>query len=770
MSPELLAKEKTTAGESDSRRDTNPDLLEGFDSKTASLPAFVDRLELALSKCLADYRASAEEAMAKHLEEIEAVQNANEHQLASVIVENCALRQQLGLTPSDSLPRMLFQNQQKPQPGGKRTRGAWMLDDDEDSRFSSRSQSKSKLPLQSSASFNCRGSAATSSAPGGSWQPLMAWIPQGAALSHAEPWKSLPQAWQSSPQAATKHSSRTKAKQPSVENLHSILPGTANSVKIQVDKVKDSDDSGSENTSETSSPKQEFDLLDVFVTTSKQQKKMRKNSQSKSEGGSSVAFREEDEFRNLPQDPFIVNPDSRARICWDLMSLLMVSYDMIAIPMDVFAMSPSIFLDFMDWSTRLFWTVDIAWSCCTGVVLADGIIEYSRHAILRRYAKTWLIPDVIIVLSDWVSLAVSSGGIGLGRLARGVRMARAVRLLRLLRMQEVLANLQERIQSEAVGLVVQVGKLLLLLAVTCHYIACLWWAVGQVDSGQTWMQNVSLEDDLGSKYLVSLMWATSQFSGASDEVQPISSLERCVAVLVGMLSVVLSMVLLGNLTSSLTQRYILDGNGARQMAILKSYLRQNGISKNLVKRLSRNAQHAVSGDLTADGVQLLTVISEPLKIQMHFEMYSRLLVYHPFFYDMLNEGNGLMRRFCHQVMGMLLLASGDLVFSLWEEPTEPKMYIVESGTLDYSDEYGEVQEVRQRDWLAEPVLWTTWKHQGNLVASSDVKLAMLDAQSFQDICKQQIMAKKSAVLPITIYAAEFVKELNEKERPTDLKE
>ena len=41
-------------------------------------------------------------------------------------------------------------------------------------------------------------------------------------------------------------------------------------------------------------------------------------------------------------------------------------------------------------------------------------------------------------------------------------------------------------------------------------------------------------------------------------------------------------------------------------------------------------------------------------------------------------------------MSMLLLSSTDIIFNLGEEPAEPKMYIVVSGNLEYTDSYGEV--------------------------------------------------------------------------------
>ena len=46
--------------------------------------------------------------------------------------------------------------------------------------------------------------------------------------------------------------------------------------------------------------------------------------------------------------------------------------------------------------TRMFWTFDIFFSCSTGVVRADGSVEYDMKTILKRYAKTWLAMDLLI--------------------------------------------------------------------------------------------------------------------------------------------------------------------------------------------------------------------------------------------------------------------------------------------------------------------------------------------------------------------------------------
>ncbi|CAL1132090.1 unnamed protein product [Cladocopium goreaui] len=348
----------------------------------------------------------------------------------------------------------------------------------------------------------------------------------------------------------------------------------------------------------------------------------------------------------------------------------MVLYDMVMIPMQAYDMPENGFLDFMEWTTRLFWTFDIFFSCITGVVMTDGSVEYNIRIILKRYAKTWLTMDLIIVLSDWSEVVFSSGGVAMLSFARTTRIVRIVRLLRLVRMQEIMANVTERIQSETLGPLVQVCKVLIVLLTISHFTGCLWFAVGARNTSEsTWVKVLSYDTQgVDAQYLASLHWALSQCRGM-DEISPASALERLFAVAVGGLIFVVALVMVGVFTSGLTQQYIIGGSGARQLATLKRYLKQNNVSKATTKRVCRNAKHAISGDLTPESVELLHVISEPLKVELAYDMYSQVLMWHPFFLELLQENSPLMRPICHRAMSMLLLSSTDIIFNLGEEGT-----------------------------------------------------------------------------------------------------
>eukprot|EP00435_Cladocopium_sp_Y103_P018489 s103_g4.t1 len=110
---------------------TNP-----FATPRPKLGDFVDRLETALSKCLAlshsdvcprksckactelqwfqhglsEYRLQAEDALSQHLAAVDALQNVYEHDLAALTLENQTLRQRLGMKGFEDVKKVMFQS------------------------------------------------------------------------------------------------------------------------------------------------------------------------------------------------------------------------------------------------------------------------------------------------------------------------------------------------------------------------------------------------------------------------------------------------------------------------------------------------------------------------------------------------------------------------------------------------------------------------------------------------------------------------------------
>eukprot|EP00929_Paragymnodinium_shiwhaense_P011585 TRINITY_DN11751_c0_g1_i1.p1 TRINITY_DN11751_c0_g1~~TRINITY_DN11751_c0_g1_i1.p1 ORF type:complete len:873 (+),score=182.78 TRINITY_DN11751_c0_g1_i1:92-2710(+) len=824
----------------------------------------VDDLETALGAALREYRLRAEDALAQHLETAAKLEAAHQLELAKLRAENAMLRDALGVNGAGTAggsPK-LFQE-------------VAMLENEENLGSSKKSQNQMANSMQNRKSkfvshqagrqtFFAPGASdkaldarrfhqknqqsAVSMQAGGTWQQFVAWVPNGAALKTAEPWRPLPMF--DSAQAASPTSNlftinkKGRGRPPSGKSdedgmamvatktdsdcfrprvslaasltspvLTLTLPGAAvdnkdenpkqlrcsvsasrrgstsrrassSSVASSMWSGGDSDDDDSHSSqSDFWNEAYRFDVLECWQVSKQKLAKMRKThgaqeNHSRLSGMTADAYNsfvsESDQVFSVVDSHgcLVIHPHSNVRIAWDVASLLVVVHDMIMIPMSVFDLpDQNLFLQAIAWSDRLFWTTDMGWSCCTGLVLKDGTVKLQFGDIIRHYMRTWFAMDFFIVGTDWAQLVLSEAGEvgGMGRFVRAFRVVRIARLLRLVRMKEVMNNITERIQSEGLAFILSILKLLVAVIGLSHAIACGWWSIGKSVNANSWVNRLDYgHEALGNQYLLSMHWSLTQFSGGMDEIRPVRPMERLYCVFVWITTFLCAGLVVSILTSNLTQLHIIGGTHSRQLSTLRKYLQQNNISSNLALRLQRSAQHAVSGELAPDAVDLLPVVSEPLKVAMHFEMFSPVLKHHPFFADCIMEGPQVMRRVCHCATSTLLLSQGDVIFSKGETTPEPKMYFVCKGMLEYAHPSGDLVTLVDRQWVAEPTLWTIWRHRGTLTALDDAKIFMLDSTTFQNVVARGIRLKEEGIFDPKLYAADFVAHLNSVDDPNDL--
>mmetsp|Transcript_118053 Transcript_118053/g.220636 ORF Transcript_118053/g.220636 Transcript_118053/m.220636 type:complete len:914 (+) Transcript_118053:152-2893(+) len=475
--------------------------------------------------------------------------------------------------------------------------------------------------------------------------------------------------------------------------------------------------------------------------------------------------------QNEKRCQFGLHPYTSKRACWDIMSLILVVYDMIMIPFQLFEPPQNYFIDVCTWTTRLFWTFDMVMSFITGVVTTDGHIEMHLVQIAKRYLKTWFPLDMMIVGSDWVEFFMSdklsgAGYARAGKVSRAFRIIRMLRLLRLARMREVLGLILERIRSEKMIIMANVAKLTILLLGMAHVVACVWWGIGDSkEEENTWVHDHEYtRKSLWYQYTMSLHWSLSMFAGGMDEVTPKNTDERTYTIIVFLGGFVVASLFVSSLTSSMTQLDIIGSKQSQELSVLRRYLFQNGISAKLALRVQRNAQHAILEQqrlMPEESVTLLHNVSEPLRMELHFEMYSEPLKFHPWLSIYTFECPQVMRKVCHIGTAMSSVSFGDVIFNAGEIPAKPKMYFVTNGVLQYESMSGEETEVAEGTYIAEATLWTQWMHRGMLTASTDARLCVLDSKKFQEIAGSFHHSMVDPEMDPRAYAAEFVSALNE---------
>jgi len=309
---------------------------------------------------------------------------------------------------------------------------------------------------------------------------------------------------------------------------------------------------------------------------------------------------------------------------------------------------------------------------------------------------------------------------------------------------------------------VNIVKIIVVLLVLAHFIACIWYKVGQAEGDEStagWVVHHGLRDEsFGDRYAWSLHWSLAQFTGEMI-FMPRNGVERAFALLVLLVTFIISALFVSSITTSMTRLTLLAGKQPLQLVALRRYLFDLRVPTALIVRMQRNAQSALEEKRRTAPEELLGIISEPLRAEFHYTLYSPALLAHPFlaFYNEINAAS--IRRVCHAAVAPMPLMRGDVVFNENETPAQPRMlFVVGSGMLRYQQRGEEPEFLSNGHWACEAVLWTHWMHCGVLAAESQCRLLALDAERFRKFVSPYPSRHAGK------YAAAFVEQLNRLDR------
>jgi hypothetical protein len=444
------------------------------------------------------------------------------------------------------------------------------------------------------------------------------------------------------------------------------------------------------------------------------------------------------------------------------MGLFLVLYDIVILPLGFFNIPEIWWIEAMAWITRFFWTFDIPMALITGFLRLDGTIEMRPGKILRHYLVSWFCVDALIVGSDWFELIGS--GLGFGRLAKATRAFRIIRMLRLLRLakiQQFVRSMVERIHSEALGVILEILQIIAVILIVAHVLGCVWWGIGSKDGENTWVAHYDYKHKtFEAQYGMSLHWSFTQFTGGMDEIVAQNPGERFFIIGAYLVCFIQASLFLSSLTSAMTRLHLITNRQVKQIQTLRRFLHQNGISGRTALRIQRNAQHAIAEQqrfMPEKEVELLEYVSEPLRFELHFEMYAHIFETHLFFARYKEECPAVMRKICHFAFSTQLVSRSDVLFSAGELPSEPKSYVFFEGMMHYRAASDEIEVIETEQWIAESALWTKWMHRGVLTALADCRLCALSVKKFIEIIDQF----EQQEFDPRQYAKAYVEDLNE---------
>eukprot|EP00927_Polykrikos_kofoidii_P046310 TRINITY_DN40533_c0_g1_i1.p1 TRINITY_DN40533_c0_g1~~TRINITY_DN40533_c0_g1_i1.p1 ORF type:complete len:1029 (+),score=174.14 TRINITY_DN40533_c0_g1_i1:195-3089(+) len=480
-----------------------------------------------------------------------------------------------------------------------------------------------------------------------------------------------------------------------------------------------------------------------------------------------------------------IHPNSKLRMSWDLIGVLLIFHDLIMIPMNTFPL-PIGYIEFQRefdvWSAT-FWTVDVGVSFVTGYFSSEGFVVLQRSKVAANYFRTWLVLDLFVVSVDWSTMAIGfSGATGYLRMGKTAsRFLRIIRLLRFLKLSSLFEELMMRVNSEYILTVTGLIKSLLFMVIMNHYLACCWYALSTAldDSGhRAWTQKAFgvITEDMSPNtrllyyYSTSLHWSLTQFTPASMEVTPCNAYERFFNVVVILVALVIFSSFVSSITTAMTHiRNINAAKTAREAAI-RSYFAENSISAALASRvwhyMGKNKCVGTRRLREAD-IPSLGALPQEILDQLHEEVRMPVICVHPFFqyYSQLDKISSL--KLTTQAVREASLKPLER-YAHWEDPQD--MVFVVHGQLEYHPESNHsrhsrqtpIEEVLPGGWACEATLWcSNPRLEGPLVAwlQTNCMVLLVAADKAREIVQAHSTTKRFAKRYAELFVQLFNREL-----------
>jgi len=235
---------------------------------------------------------------------------------------------------------------------------------------------------------------------------------------------------------------------------------------------------------------------------------------------------------------------------------------------------------------------------------------------------------------------------------------------------------------------VGVVRLLLMIIVLNHYIACGWYGLSQIEHGKDTWAMIALHDTGKSSwtfaYTTSLHWSLTQFTPASMEVMPQNTYERLYTIIVIIGAMVTFSSFVSSITGAMTHMRSINAKKVEADASIRSYFSENKISQDLASRVwhfrRRNTQANVRKTKESE-IPALKGLPESIREELRVEVFAPTLSHHPLFSMYLDLEPDAMRRLCNTgVHEKFMMASEELVL---QEPIN-RMLFVCHGRLEYS--------------------------------------------------------------------------------------
>jgi len=440
----------------------------------------------------------------------------------------------------------------------------------------------------------------------------------------------------------------------------------------------------------------------------------------------------------------MMQPQSLARLVWDLLCTLFTLYDAVFTPLHTFELPPSAVTCTLSWLMAAFWTLDIGASFLTGFE-SGGIIELRPSAVANRFLRTWFVLDIFVVLVDWTTAECQMNTIFSAAATTRAVLCTIRISVRLLRTMRFFGGVMDRISSELVYAILRTVQLLGSIVLLSHFMACAWYFIGNVygkDFPNSWVADLeghrSQVPSLAFRYTTAMHWSLSQFTLSSSDVAPQNALETTFASVMLVLAVVMFSLLLGTMVTATTRLRQLAEQTSTQRRFVQRYLDERGISMDLGTKVCSFLKshgyksHPPSKCLREIDVTAFKALPESIQRELRCEVHGPQLLRHPLLSNIKDGDQETLQKICAHAMDEVYLVPGNTLFT--RDQTAYWMFVLTKGTAIYTSGAKGLNQLRvdPHHFLAEAALWMSWTYKGKLKATDTCDFAALRSEGLQE--------------------------------------
>ncbi|KAE9340885.1 hypothetical protein PF008_g10900 [Phytophthora fragariae] len=415
-----------------------------------------------------------------------------------------------------------------------------------------------------------------------------------------------------------------------------------------------------------------------------------------------IINKKKQKINELAMPKYIISPNGKFRVRWDLVSVTLICYNSVSIPFQLsFGASVAETISAIEYIQRVidcFFIADILVNFASAYE-EHGQIQVKLVKIAKKYLKSWFLLDFI---SAFPLYYIQGSYFRIPQLARLFLLFRLFRLVRMLTITRILNRLDYALLLRST--VSSIFKFCMLVCFTSHWLSCFFFLISY-DQDDGWVATMELEDKgMYDKYVTSFYWAIMTMTTVGyGDIHPTTMHERIFAIVAMIIGAWIFAYGITNVVAMVTNLNGPDSRFQLRMDELNDYMDARELPMQLryeIREFYFNARISAESKLVNEG-KILAELSALLRSKIAFAINDSVLNKMPFFagadHNFLMELALSMRMVCFPPLEEVILEGeiGEEMFFIFRGVVEIVKAGVQLGLLGQKQYFGEMAILNQ---------------------------------------------------------------------------